>query len=148
MMEIVYDMAPGVKLFFASAFNGEDSFADNIRLLRNTYHCDIIVDDVSYSDEPVFQDGVIAKAVNDVTQNGALYFTSSGDGGNLTNGTSSTWEGDFNPAGAASTPLPAGYTLHFSAQAPLCASPISRKTLRCTGPTLWETQRTTMTCSC
>ena len=36
---------------------GEDSFADNIRLLRNTYHCDIIVDDVSYSDEPVFQDG-------------------------------------------------------------------------------------------
>ena len=54
MMEIVYDLAPGVQLFFASAFNGEDSFADNIRLLRNTYHCDIIADDVSYSDEPVF----------------------------------------------------------------------------------------------
>jgi subtilisin family serine protease len=112
MMEIVYDMAPGVQLFFASAYNGEDSFADNIRLLRNTYHCDIIADDVSYSDEPVFQDGIIAKAVNDVTQDGALYFSSAGNEGNLTNGTSGTWEGDFNPSAAASGPLPPGYTLH------------------------------------
>jgi len=112
MMEIVYDLAPGVQLFFASAFNGEQSFADNIRLLRNTYHCDIIADDVSYSDEAPFQDGVIAQAVNDVTQDGALYFSSAGNEGNLTNGTTGTWEGDFNPAGAASSPLPAGYTLH------------------------------------
>ena len=112
MMEIVYDMAPGVRLFFASAFNGEDSFADNIRLLRNTYHCDIIVDDVSYSDEPPFQDGIIARAVNDVTQDGASYFSSAANSGNLTSGTSGTWEGDFSPAGPASGPLPAGYTLH------------------------------------
>jgi len=112
MMEIVYDLAPGVQLFFASAFNGPDSFADNIRLLRNTYHCDIIADDVAYSDEPVFQDGVIAKAVDDVTQDGALYFSSAGNEGNLTNGTSGTWEGDFSPAGTAGSPLPAGYTLH------------------------------------
>lgn len=112
MMEIVYDMAPGVQLFFASAFNGEDSFADNIRLLRNTYHCDVIVDDVSYSDEPPFQDGVIAQAVNDVTQDGAQYFSSAANSGNLTSGTSGTWEGDFNPNGSASAPLPAGYTIH------------------------------------
>ncbi|MEO8592587.1 MAG: S8 family serine peptidase [Candidatus Solibacter sp.] len=112
MMEIVYDLAPGVQLFFASAYNGPDSFADNIRLLRNTYHCDIIVDDVSYSDEPAFQDGVIAQAVNDVTQEGALYFSSAGNGGNLTNGTTGTWEGDFNPGAASGAPLPLGYTLH------------------------------------
>ena len=67
---------------------------------------------MSYSDEPVFQDGVIARAVNDVTQDGALYFSSAGNEGNLTNGTSGTWEGDFSPAGAAGSPLPAGYTLH------------------------------------
>ena len=112
MMEIVYDLAPGVQLFFASAFNGSDSFANNIRLLRNTYHCDIIVDDVSYSDEPVFQDGVIAQAVNDVTTDGALYFSSAANDGNLTSGTSGTWEGDFNPAGPAGSPLPPSYTLH------------------------------------
>ena len=63
MMEIVYDMAPGVRLFFASAFNSPNNFARNIRLLRNTYHCDVIVDDVGWSDEGVFQDTVIAKAV-------------------------------------------------------------------------------------
>jgi len=112
MMEIIYDMAPGVQLFFASAYNGPDSFADNIRLLRNTYGCDIIVDDVTYSDEAVFQDGVIARAVNDVTQSGAMYFSSVGNSGNLTNGTSGTWEGDFNAAGAAGAPLGPGYTLH------------------------------------
>lgn len=112
LMEVVYDMAPGVHLFFASAFNGEDSFADNIRLLRNTYHCDIIADDVSYSDEPPFQDGEIALAVNDVTADGALYFSSAANSGNLTSGTATAWEGDFHPAGAAGAPLPAGDTLH------------------------------------
>ncbi len=113
MMEIIHDLAPGAKLFFASAFDGPDSFADNIRLLRDVYACDIIVDDVSYSDEGVFQDSVIAKAVNDVTASGALYFSSAGNGGNLTNSNSSTWEGDFNPGPTSGAPLPAGYTLHL-----------------------------------
>lgn len=112
MMEIVHDMAPGAQLFFASAFNGEDSFADNIRLLRNTYHCDVIVDDVSYSDEPAFQDGVIARAVDDVVADGAIYFSSAGNSGNITSGTAGVWEGDFNPNGTAGAPLPAGYSVH------------------------------------
>jgi len=107
MMEIVYDMAPGTQIFFASAFNGPTSFADNIRLLRNTYNCDIIVDDVSYSDESPFQDGEIAQAVNQVTASGALYFSSVGNSGNLTNGNSSGWEGDFVPGGTSGP-----YTLH------------------------------------
>ncbi len=99
MMEIVHDMAPGAKLFFATAFDGEDSFANNIRTLRNVYGCDIIVDDVSYSDEPAFQDGEIAQAVNDVTSSGALYFSSASNSGNLSSGTSGTWEGDFTSGG-------------------------------------------------
>ena len=110
MMEIVYDMAPGVQLFFASAFNGPNSFADNIRTLRNVYHCDVIVDDVSYSDESPFQDSAIAQAVNDVTADGAVYFSSAGNGGNLTNVNSSAWEGDF-ADGGTNTMLP-GYRLH------------------------------------
>ncbi len=115
MMEIVYDLAPGVQLFFASAFNSPESFADNILMLRNTYGCDIIVDDVTYSDEGVFQDGVIAQAVNAVTQSGALYFSSAGNSGNLTNSDSSAWEGDF-VFGGTNALLP-GYTLHsFGAQ--------------------------------
>jgi hypothetical protein len=112
MMEIIHDLAPGAKLFFATAFNGEDSFADNIRTLRDVYHCDIIVDDVSYFDEGAFQDGTIAKAVNDVTASGALYFSASANSGNLTSGTSGTWEGDFTAGGPSAAPLPTGYTLH------------------------------------
>jgi subtilisin family serine protease len=110
MMEIIYDMAPGVELFFASAFNSPSSFAANIRTLRNVYHCDVLVDDVSWSDEFPFQDGIIAQAVNDVTASGAIYFSSAGNGGNFTNGNSSVWEGDFVDAGS-STLLP-GYRLH------------------------------------
>jgi hypothetical protein len=110
MMEIIYDMAPGVQLFFASAFNSPTSFAANIRTLRNVYHCDVIVDDVSWSDEFPFQDGTIARAVNDVTASGAIYFSSAGNGGNFTNGNSSAWEGDF-ADGGSSTLIP-GHSLH------------------------------------
>ena len=101
MMEIVHDIAPGAKLFFATAFISENSFADNIRALRFTYGCDIIVDDISYFDEGAFQDSIVAGAVNDVTADGALYFSSAANSGNLTNGTSGTWEGDFKDGGDA-----------------------------------------------
>lgn len=112
MMEIVHDIAPGAKLFFATAFNGTTSFADNIRMLRDVYHCDVIVDDITYFDEGVFQDDEIALAVNDVVASGALYFSSAANSGNLTSGTSGTWEGDFSPGASSAAPLPAGYTLH------------------------------------
>lgn len=112
MMEIVHDVAPGAKIVFATAFNGEESFADNIRILRDVYHCDIIVDDISYFDEPAFQDGIVAQAVNDVTASGALYFSSAANSGNLSSGTSGTYEGDFTPGAASGGVLPAGYTLH------------------------------------
>jgi hypothetical protein len=64
MMEIVHDLAPGAQLFFATAFTSPESMADNIRALRRA-GCDIIVDDVSWSSEGVFQDTTIAQAVND-----------------------------------------------------------------------------------
>ncbi len=103
MMEIIHDMAPGAQLFFATADNSEASFAANIETLRFTYGCDIIVDDVSYFDEPVFQDGIVSQAVNAVTADGALYFSSAANSGNLDSGTSGTWEGDFTPSGYALT---------------------------------------------
>ncbi|ANN19824.1 hypothetical protein SD37_32220 [Amycolatopsis orientalis] len=95
MLEIIHDMAPGAALGFATAFTSEQSFADNIRALRTTGKCTIIVDDVSYFDESPFQDGPVAQAVNDVTAAGVLYFSSAGNSGNLTDGTSGYYEGDF-----------------------------------------------------
>jgi subtilisin-like proprotein convertase family protein len=99
MLEILHDLAPGASLGFASAFNSDASFADNIRKLRFESHCDIIVDDVIYFQESPFQDWIIAQAVNDVTADGALYFSSAGNEGSVADGTAAHWEGDFKDSG-------------------------------------------------
>jgi len=99
MLEIVHALAPGAQLFFATAFTSDASFADNIRALRAA-GCDVIVDDVFYFNEPPYQDGIIAKAVTDVTNDGALYFSSAGNEGNFDTGTSGVWQGDFKSGGS------------------------------------------------
>ncbi|MDB5972351.1 MAG: hypothetical protein JWQ90_4801 [Hydrocarboniphaga sp.] len=104
MLEILHDMAPSATLGFASAFNGEGQFAQNIRDLA-TDGCNVIVDDVIYYDESPFQDGPVAQAVNDVTAAGVLYFSSAGNENNKADGNSGTWEGDFH-ASAAVNPAP------------------------------------------
>ncbi len=107
MMEIIHDLAPNAQLFFATAAGGMAQFAQNIRDLRFVYDCDIIVDDIIYLAETVFQDGedstvpsivgggLPTQAVKQVTADGALYFSSVGNQGNKTRETSLTWEGDF-----------------------------------------------------
>ncbi|MDB6125894.1 MAG: hypothetical protein JWQ71_4887, partial [Pedosphaera sp.] len=104
MLEIIHDLAPGADLFFASAFSSEAGFAQNILNLRAA-GCDIIVDDVGYFDESPFQDGIVAQAVNTVTASGALYFSSAANSGNLSSGTSGTWQGDFVDGGAVGAPI-------------------------------------------
>ncbi|GAA4525830.1 S8 family serine peptidase [Amycolatopsis samaneae] len=99
MLEIIHDLAPNAELGFATAFNSDASFADNIRKLRFEAHCDVIVDDVFYFKESPFQDWIIAQAVNDVTAAGALYFSSAGNEGSVLDRTSGHWEGDFVDSG-------------------------------------------------
>ena len=98
MLEIVHDLAPKADLVFATAFDGSESFADNIRALRAA-GADIIVDDVIYLDESPFQDGPIAQAVLDVTKAGTLYFSSAGNAGNVDDGTAGNYEADFRSSG-------------------------------------------------
>ncbi len=123
MLEIVHDVAPAAQLYFATAFNGIESFAANILALRAA-GCDIIVDDVSYFAETPFQKGqapsvvstynagIVTQAVNDVTAGGALYFSSAANSGNKTDGTSGTWEGDYVDGGPAGGVLAGAGNVH------------------------------------
>ncbi len=84
MAQIVHDLAPGAKLAFATAFTGELSFAANIERLAEPVSeggtgAQVIADDVTYFDEPFFQDGPVSVAVNNVTGSGVSYFSSAGN---------------------------------------------------------------------
>jgi hypothetical protein len=97
MLQIVHDVAPKAKLAFASAFFSKMDFADNIRKLRTDANCNVIVDDVLYTEEPMFSDGIIAQAVDDVVTSTVLdgpkcaYFSSA------TNYQGGGYVADFNP---------------------------------------------------
>jgi subtilisin-like proprotein convertase family protein len=102
MLEIIHDIAPNAELGFATAaslVSTDTDFAANIRALRFDAGCDILVDDILYFNESPFQDGLIARAVNDVTADGALYFSSAGNEGNVIDGTSGNYEADFVDSG-------------------------------------------------
>ncbi|MDR3416832.1 MAG: S8 family serine peptidase [Nevskia sp.] len=78
MLQIVHDVAPGAALAFHTAFASEADFANGIIALANA-GARVIVDDVGYADEPVFQDGILAQAVDRVQARGVAYFSSAGN---------------------------------------------------------------------
>jgi hypothetical protein len=79
MMQIVHDVAPGASQAFHTAFDGEASFASGILDLATIAGSDIINDDVIYFAEPMFQDGVIAQAIDTVKSMGVAYYSAAGN---------------------------------------------------------------------
>ena len=94
MLEVVHRLAPAAQLYFATADNGEEQMAANIATLVAD-GCNIIIDDIAYSDESPFQDDTISQAIDAAAARGVLYFSCSANYGNQDSGTSSCWEGDF-----------------------------------------------------
>jgi hypothetical protein len=82
MMQIVHDVAPGASLAFYTAENSEADFAAGIGKLASA-GAKVIVDDVGYFDEPFFQDGILAQAINTVVANGVAYFSAAGNDGTM-----------------------------------------------------------------
>lgn len=104
MMEIIYKMAPGASLYFATGFISEPSFAQNILDLAAA-GCRVIVDDVGYLDEAIFEDGIIAQAVDEVAESGVAYFSAAGNTGSLAFDTSQTYQSNYNPVPMSQFPF-------------------------------------------
>ena len=114
MAQIVHDLAPGANLAFATAFNGMLDFADNIRALKAA-GSKVIVDDVSYFDEPYFQDGPVSVAVNQVTNQGVTYFSSAANNNIISAGNDVTsFEAPAFRSGACAAPLSGGGCMDFN----------------------------------
>jgi hypothetical protein len=99
MAQIVHDLAPGSSLAFATAFTGLTAFADNIRRLAAPVSnggagANVIVDDVAYPEEPFFQDGPVAAAINEVSAAGVSYFSAAGNNNLIDSGGNNiaSWE--------------------------------------------------------
>ena len=78
MLQIIHDVAPGAALSFHTAFLGIANFAQGIIDLADA-GANVIVDDVIFFAEPMFQDGIIAQAVDTVEARGVAYFSSAGN---------------------------------------------------------------------
>ena len=115
MLEIVYTLAPGATLYFATGNGGEAQMAANIQALA-TAGCSIIVDDLMYFAEGAFQDDTVSKAVDTVTAAGVFYFSAAGNNNSLKKSTSGTWQGDFLDSGTTLSTISAkesgSYAIH------------------------------------
>jgi Subtilase family len=88
MLQIVHDVAPGASLAFYTAENSEADFAAGIGKLAASVAsggagAKVIADDVGYFDEPIFQDGIVAQAIDAVEAQGVAYFSAAGNDGTL-----------------------------------------------------------------
>jgi subtilisin family serine protease len=78
MLQLVHDVAPAASLAFATGATGQAGFASNILALQAA-GSSVIVDDVLFLAEPMFQDGIVAQAVDTVNGMGVPYFSSAGN---------------------------------------------------------------------
>ncbi|MGC8840582.1 MAG: CARDB domain-containing protein [Candidatus Sumerlaeaceae bacterium] len=83
MAELIHDVAPAASIAFHTASGGEAQMAQGIGRLRSEAGAKVIVDDVIYYREPMYQDGIVAQAAADAVRNGAAYFSAAGNAGNL-----------------------------------------------------------------
>lgn len=96
MLQLVHDIAPGADLAFYTEEGGQSAMVKAIRALAGA-GADVIVDDVTYYAEPMFQDGPIAQAVNEVVARDIAYFSSAG------NSARKSYDSAFKDSGSSQT---------------------------------------------
>ena len=80
MMEVIHDIAPGASLIFNTGVYGPQQMATAIQALVQA-GADVIVDDVGYVNEPMFNYGVLGQAVEGAVANEVVYVTAAGNEG-------------------------------------------------------------------
>ena len=78
IMQLVHDVAPNSRLAFYTALVSQTDFAFGIGALADA-GANVIVDDIIYFAEPMFQDGIIAQAVDEAKARGVAFFSSAGN---------------------------------------------------------------------
>jgi hypothetical protein len=79
MLQIVHDVAPKATLAFRTGFISQGDFAQGVRQLVDAAHCDIIIDDITWVNEPFFRDGFVAQAANYAHDQGKTYISAAGN---------------------------------------------------------------------
>jgi Subtilase family/Putative Ig domain len=88
IMQVVHAVAPGANLAFYTADNSEADFANGVERLAEPLAsggagATVEADDVGYYDEPFFQDGLVAQAIDTVEAQGVAYFSAAGNNSDL-----------------------------------------------------------------
>jgi hypothetical protein len=92
MSEIIYDEAPGItKMLFHTGTIGPADRAAGIDQMVGL-GAKVIADDIFQIDEPFFQDGAVAQAIDRARAANVAYFVSAG------NRARQSWEGTFSPS--------------------------------------------------
>ena len=113
MLELVHDVAPGAELAFASA-SPETAFPSRVAALRAA-GADVLVDDVTYFDDPFFQQGPASVAIGEASSAGTAYFSSAGNFNVMASGQDrSSWEAPAWRSTTCPAGLGAGYTACMS----------------------------------
>ena len=81
MLQVVHAVAPGAGLAFYGP-SSEADFANGVKALAAA-GAKVIADDLGYFDEPFFQDGLVAEAIDTVEAGGVAYFSAAGNDSNL-----------------------------------------------------------------
>jgi len=91
LAQVVHDVAPGADIAFRTALRGQAGYARAIRSLASA-GAGVVVDDIAYLAEPMFSEGVVARAVDDVAAAGVSYLAAAGNAGRR------SYEAPFSPS--------------------------------------------------
>ena len=124
LLEVIHDLAPGAELAFSGAGSSLHFVEATLWLANEAFDgegADVIVDDIGYYLEPYYEDGVVAKAVEDAVAGGAVFASAAGNfaAGHYTGMFSDDGNGyhDFDSSSATDIALrvePAGSTVLHS----------------------------------